>query len=95
MWGLDFNYSDESRLLTRIVDALPGIDTKGLSKISFSGEMAQLIPGTSNRVNGEDASYIDDFENTVTPFSLSNFQSWRLFNSKNFRQPIRSISPIE
>ena len=78
MWGLDFNYSDESRLLTRIVDALPGIDTKAPSKISFSGEMAQLIPGTSNRVNGEDASYIDDFENTVTPFSLSNFQSWRL-----------------
>ncbi len=78
MWGLDFNYSDESRLLTRIIDALPGIDTKAPSKITFSGEMAQLIPGTSNRVNGEDASYIDDFENTVTPFSLSNFQSWRL-----------------
>ncbi len=78
MWGLDFNYSDESRLLTRIIDALPGIDTKAPSKITLSGEMAQLIPGTSNTVNGDDASYIDDFENTVTPFSLSNFQSWRL-----------------
>ncbi len=78
MWGLDVNYSEDSRLLTKMVDALPFIDTKAPSKLTFSGEFAQLIPGTSNRVNGEGTSYIDDFEATVTPFSLGNVQSWRL-----------------
>ncbi|WP_421986398.1 cell surface protein SprA [Roseivirga sp.] len=78
MWGLDANYSNDSRLLTKMVDALPFIDTKAPSNVSFSAEFAQLIPGTSNKVNGESTSYIDDFEGTVTPFSLSSFQSWRL-----------------
>ena len=78
MWGLDVNYSANSRLLTRMVDALPFIDTKAPSKITFSGEFAQLFPGTSNQVDGTSASYIDDFEATVTPFSLSNPQSWKL-----------------
>lgn len=78
MWGLDVNYSEDSRLLTKMVDALPFIDTKAPSNISFSGEFAQLIPGTSNQVDGESTSYIDDFEATVTPFSLGNVQAWRL-----------------
>ncbi|WP_420385605.1 cell surface protein SprA [Roseivirga sp.] len=78
MWGLDVNYSENSRLLTRMVDALPFIDTKAPSKITFRGEFAQLIPGTSNKVEGTSASYIDDFEATVTPFSLGNSQNWKL-----------------
>lgn len=78
MWGLDVNYSEDSRFLTKMVDALPFIDTKAPSKLTFSGEFAQLIPGTSNKVNGEGTSYIDDFEATVTPFSLGNVQSWKL-----------------
>ena len=78
MWGLDVNYSEDSRLLTKLVDALPFIDTKAPSRLTFRGEFAQLIPGTSNQVDGVGTSYIDDFENTVTPFSLSNVQSWRL-----------------
>lgn len=78
LWGLDVNYSGESRLLTRMVDALPFIDTKAPSSITFRGEFAQLIPGTTNDVQGVGTSYIDDFEATVTPFSLGNPQSWKL-----------------
>ncbi|WP_305982688.1 cell surface protein SprA [Roseivirga thermotolerans] len=78
MVGLDFNYSANSRFLTRMVDALPFIDTKAPSKITLRGEFAQLFPGTSNEVDGTSTSYIDDFEATVTPFSLSNAQSWKL-----------------
>jgi cell surface protein SprA len=77
VWGLDVNYSDESRFLTRMVDALPFIDTKAPSRITFRGEFAQLIPGTTNEVQGEGTSYIDDFEATSTPFSLSNPQNWK------------------
>ncbi|MBT0810876.1 cell surface protein SprA [Litoribacter ruber] len=79
MWGLDVNYSDESRFLTKLTDALPFTNTKEKSLFQFSGEFAQLLPGTSNQVNGEGTSYIDDFENAVTPFSLgANPQSWSL-----------------
>lgn len=80
MWGLDANYNDESRWLTKLADALPFTDTKEKSIIQFSGEFAQLLPGTSNRVNGEQASYIDDFETAITPYGLGNAaaQTWSL-----------------
>ncbi len=80
MWGLDANYSSESRFLTKLADALPFTDTKETSMVQFSGEFAQLIPGTSNRVNGEQASYIDDFEAAITPFNLGGAanQNWKL-----------------
>ncbi len=76
--GLDFNYSGESRRLTRLIDALPFIDTKAPSSITASAEMAALFPGTSNKVQGEGSSYIDDFEATATPFSLGNINAWRM-----------------
>ncbi len=78
VWGIDFNYSNDSRFLTKMVDALPFIDTKAPSTVSVSGEFAQLLPGTSNRVQGEGTSYIDDFESTVTPFSLGNPIAWKI-----------------
>lgn len=80
LWGLDANFSDESRFLTRLADALPFTNTKEPSLVTFSGEFAHLIPGTSNRVNGEQASYIDDFEAAITPFNLGGAanQNWKL-----------------
>ncbi|GGZ38977.1 cell surface protein SprA [Echinicola pacifica] len=78
IWGFDLNYNDESRWLTKLADALPFTDTKEKSLVNFSGEFAHLIPGTSNKVDGEGASYIDDFETAVTPFSLSSPSTWRL-----------------
>lgn len=78
-WGLDFNYQKDSRFITKMVDALPLIQTKEPSTITFNGEFAQLIPGTSNKINGEGSSFIDDFESSVTPYNLGgNIQSWRL-----------------
>ncbi|WP_290506206.1 cell surface protein SprA [Algoriphagus sp.] len=80
LWGLDANYSDESRWLTKLADALPFTNTKEVSQVQISGEFAHLIPGTSNRVNGEGASYIDDFEAAITPFNLGGAanQNWKL-----------------
>jgi cell surface protein SprA len=77
-YGLDMNYKKNSRVLTKIVDALPFIQTKEPSSITFSGEFAQLLPGTSNIVQGTGTSFIDDFENTVTPYNLQTVTSWRL-----------------
>jgi cell surface protein SprA len=77
-YGFDLNYRKDSRVLTKMVDALPFLQTKETSSISLSTEFAQLIPGTSNIVDGEGTSFIDDFENTATPYSLQTVSSWKL-----------------
>lgn len=77
-YGLDFNINKNSRLLTKLVDALPLIQTKEQSSFNITGEFAQLIPGTSNIIDGEGTAYIDDFENSATPYSLMSPQSWKL-----------------
>ncbi len=77
-YGFDINFQQESRFLTKMVDALPLVSTKERSNVIFNAEFAQLIPGTSNIVNGEGTSYIDDFENAVTPINIGGWQSWQL-----------------
>ncbi|HLT71351.1 MAG TPA: cell surface protein SprA, partial [Cyclobacteriaceae bacterium] len=78
MYGVDFNVNKESRLLTKLVDAIPILQTKEQSSINLSGEFAQLLPGTSNVIDGEGTAYLDDFENTATPYSLMSPQGWKL-----------------
>ncbi len=77
-YGVDFNVNKKSRLLTKIIDALPIIQTKEASTVNVSGEFAQLLPGTSNKIDGEGTAYLDDFENSATPYSLINANAWKL-----------------
>jgi cell surface protein SprA len=77
-YGLDFNINKKSRFLTKMVDAIPILQTKEQSTINVTGEFAQLIPGTSNVIDGEGTAYIDDFENSSTPYSLMNPSGWKL-----------------
>ncbi len=80
-YGFDVNVTDESRFLTKMVDAVPFITTKEKSIVTFSGEFAQILPGTSNIVDGKGTSYIDDFESAATPFNLGGSGSvlrWKL-----------------
>lgn len=77
-YGLDVNLRKNSRLLTKLVDALPFLQTKEQSSFTLNAEFAQLLPGTSNIVEGDGTSFIDDFENTATPYSLLNPVGWKL-----------------
>jgi cell surface protein SprA len=77
-YGLDLNLKKNSRVLTKMVDALPFLQTKEQSTVTLNAEFAQLLPGTSNIVNGDGTSFIDDFENTATPYSLISWASWKL-----------------
>lgn len=77
-YGLDFNVNKKSRMLTKLVDAIPLIQTKEQSSVTVTGEFAQLLPGTSNVVDGDGTAYIDDFENTATPYSLMSYSGWKL-----------------
>lgn len=44
IWGVDGSFKTEPRWLTRLVDALPLIQTKEASAFSLTGEFAQLRP---------------------------------------------------
>ncbi|WP_052444198.1 cell surface protein SprA [Flammeovirga sp. OC4] len=77
MWGLTLDYTTESRLLTKLVDGIPGLDTKERSSFSFKGEFAQLIPGTPSLIGTDGTGYIDDFEGAEVPYDLGlNPTSW-------------------
>jgi cell surface protein SprA len=81
IYGLDINLRRDSRLLTRLTDMLPFVQTKERSTITFNAEFAQLVPSKA-KLQGEDGvSYIDDFEGAESAFSLSgsyNSNNWRL-----------------
>ncbi|MEI8113286.1 MAG: cell surface protein SprA [Bacteroidia bacterium] len=78
MLGLDASYSNESQLLTTLVDKLPFYSTKEKSTIAFEGEFAQLVPGHSKVISKSGTAYIDDFEATKTSIDLKSRSSWML-----------------
>ncbi|GAB1444851.1 cell surface protein SprA [Flammeovirgaceae bacterium] len=77
-YGVDLNLRKDSRILTKMVDALPFLQTKEASTINLNAEFAQLLPGTSNIIDGDGTSFIDDFESSATPYSLLKPTGWKL-----------------
>ncbi|WP_243635915.1 cell surface protein SprA [Hymenobacter edaphi] len=82
IYGLDMSLRRESRVLTKYIDMLPFVNTKAPSSVALSAEFAQFVPGRSQLGNGENGvSYLDDFENARTPYTLGNNNTtnpWRL-----------------
>ena len=86
IWGLDALIQKDSRLLTKIVDAIPGIQTKEISTITGQAEFAQLLPGHPKRIqvkqDGEvienGIGFLDDFESAKTTFDLRGNRSWSM-----------------
>ena len=59
--GVDVNYKKDAPFLTRLIDALPIVETKETSSIQFTGEFAHLIPSVNTKnLNG--SAMIEDFE---------------------------------
>ena len=77
LWGLNINWKHESQWLTNLLDKLPFLHCTQPSQISFTGEFAQLIAGQASGVQ-DNASYIDDFENTKSTIDVSTPTSWVL-----------------
>ncbi|RYC71924.1 T9SS outer membrane translocon Sov/SprA [Spirosoma sordidisoli] len=93
--GLHANYRKDSPGLTRLLDGLPLVQTKEISTIQASAEVAQLFPGTNPRARGD--SYLDDFEAARTIFDLTRQPTrWRLgatpqqFPQGSFQNPLES-----
>ncbi|MBC7744919.1 MAG: cell surface protein SprA [Flavobacterium sp.] len=82
IWGMDLNYSSNSRWLTRMVDKLPFISTKEISAVTFSGEYANLIPGHPNALNfagsRNGTSYLDDFEASRSVIDIKSAAPWQI-----------------
>ena len=77
LWGLNVNWKQESQWLTSMLNKIPFLHVKEPSHISFTGEFAQLIARTAGGTQ-DNASYIDDFEDTKTYIDVSNPKQWTL-----------------
>ncbi|MBQ6742685.1 MAG: cell surface protein SprA [Bacteroidales bacterium] len=79
IWGLDVNYRSEVPLITKLVDMIPGIETKAPSNLSLTAEFAHFIPGMSSTGSAEGSvSYVDDFEGAESSINLTSVNSWFL-----------------
>lgn len=76
--GVDGSYTKQSRMLTKLIDKLPFIETKEASNFTISGEYARLIPGVQRALNQSGTAYLDDFEGAETPFDLRMGNTWAL-----------------
>ena len=70
LWGVNINWNKESQWLTNLLNRLPLLHCTQPSRISFTGEFAHLIAGQSHGIQ-DNASYLDDFEDTGPSVSLS------------------------
>ncbi len=75
IWGVNLNWKKESQWLTNILDKLPLLHLTQPSNISLSAEFAHLIAGQSHGTQ-DNASYLDDFENTKNAIDVSTPTSW-------------------
>lgn len=72
VWDSDFSTSFELPLLTELADALPFVEASSMSRVSFSGEVAQSVPNPNTL--GE--AFIDDFEGAREAYSLSELRHY-------------------
>jgi cell surface protein SprA len=77
IWGLNINWKQESQWLTSLLNKIPFLHVTEPSQISFKGEFAQLIAGTAGGTQ-DNASYIDDFENTKNYVNVNQPSTWTL-----------------
>lgn len=75
LWGLNVNWKKESQWLTNMLDKIPFLHVTQPSNISLNAEFAQLIAGQSSGTQ-DNASYLDDFENTTSKMDVSTPSSW-------------------
>lgn len=78
MIGLDGSYKSESRILTKMVDRIPFIDTKEKSQVTVAGEYAHLFPGVQSSLAQQGTAYLDDFENSESQIDLRMGNNWVL-----------------
>ena len=87
LWGVNLNWKKESQWLTNVLDKIPFLHITQPSQISFTSEFAQLLAGEAGGTQ-DNASYIDDFENTKNGIDVMTPTSWFISSvpSLNFKE---------
>ncbi len=87
LWGVNLNWKKESQWLTNVLDKIPFLHLTQPSQISFTSEFAQLLAGEAGGTQ-DNASYIDDFENTKNSIDVMTPTSWFISSvpSLNFKE---------
>lgn len=97
IWGVDLSTQQQSGFLTRAVDKiLPFHQTKTASNISFTGEVAQLVPGVPRQIKTDQengVAYIDDFEGARAEIDLLSVNFWK-HSSRPLAIPVGSSDPL-
>jgi cell surface protein SprA len=80
MLGFNVDFSSEIPYFTKLANKLPFVETDAPSNISVRADMAYLLPGSPSGIDndGRATSYLDDFEATQIPISLTAPQQWFL-----------------
>lgn len=80
IYGLNFNYSTEVPLFTRLANKLPNIDTDAPSNFSVRGEVAFLKSDTpkGDKFDGEATVYVENFEGSQTNLDMRSPFAWSL-----------------
>ena len=77
IWGMNLSWKKESQWLTNMLNKIPLLHVSQPSHIQLNAEFAQLIAGQASGTQ-DNASYIDDFENTKSGLDVSNASSWMM-----------------
>ncbi|MBK8983372.1 MAG: cell surface protein SprA [Ignavibacteria bacterium] len=85
MFGIDFSTEVPVKMLTNLVNLLPGFNTKEASSITLRGEIASILPDPNTKKslipgdNNEAVAYIDDMEGAKKIISLgTTYNSWTI-----------------
>lgn len=75
--GADMAYSSKSRMLTRLVDKLPFLETKEISNVTAYAEFAKIYPHNhKSQGKNRGVSNIEDFENAELPNDYKMVTNW-------------------
>ena len=75
--GFNISWKKESQWLTDMLNKIPFLHVKQPSKIQFTGEFAKLFSSIASGTQ-DNASYLDDFENSTYNINLLVPSTWQL-----------------
>jgi len=84
VWDVNAAFKFKPRFLTKMVDALPGIETSAESQFNIEGEFAQVLPNpntlnSSSTGDNNGVAYVDDFESSKRTTTLGiPYKTWTM-----------------
>ena len=87
--GFNISWKKESQWLTDMLNKIPFLHVKQPSHIQFTGEFAKLFSSIASGTQ-DNASYVDDFENSTYNINLLTPTSWQLSSA-----PKTLLNPTE